>query len=84
MIPNLQNFLREFVTYQEMGDNDFIFQPAFHNINIGVKGRKKIAFLTPEYYGWPKNIQISVNELYVMNNFIIFEKFKILINEKNR
>ena len=41
-IQNLQNFLREFETGPEMGDNHFIFQPAFHNKNFEVKGRKKI------------------------------------------
>ena len=63
MIQNLQNFLQEFVTNPDSGDNHFIFQLAFHNINIGVKGQKKKNFLTPEYHGWPKNLQISINEL---------------------
>ena len=41
MLQNLQNFLREFVTSPESSDNHFIFQSAFHNTNIGVKGRNK-------------------------------------------
>ena len=53
------------------------------NCNIGVKGQKKQNFLRPEYYGWPKNLQISVNEVYEMQNFIYLEKFKTLFYKKN-
>ena len=35
MIQNLQNFLLEFVTNLDSGENRFIFQLAFHNINMG-------------------------------------------------
>ena len=61
MLQNLQDFLREFVTSPESGDNHFIFQSAFHNNNIVVKDRRNEKWLTPEYYGWPKDLQISVN-----------------------
>ena len=64
MLQNLQDFLREFVTNPESGDNRFIFQSAFHNNNIVVKDRKNEKWLTPDYYGSPKDLQISVNELY--------------------
>ena len=47
MLQNLQNFLREFVTSPESGDNGFRFQSAFHNTNIRVKGRKKEKCMTP-------------------------------------
>ena len=55
MLQNLQNFLREFVTSPESDDNHFIFQLAFHNNSIGVKGSKKEKRLTPKNYGWRKN-----------------------------
>ena len=41
MLQNLQNFLREFVTSPESGDNHFIFQSVLHDNNIGVKDQKK-------------------------------------------
>ena len=82
MIQNFQNFLWEFVTNPDSDDDRFIFQSAFHNINIGVKGWKNKNFLTPECYGWPKNLQISVNELFEMQNFINFDKFKTLFHIK--
>ena len=82
MIQTLQNILREFVTNPDSGDNWFIFQSAFHNINIRVKGQNNKNFLTPEYYGWPKNLQSFVNELYNMLNFINFENFKTLFHNK--
>ena len=66
------------MTSLESGDNCFIFQSAFHNNNIGAKGRKKLKCLTPEYYGWPKNLQITVNELYKMQHFIDYKQFKEL------
>ena len=69
MLQNLQDFLREFVTSPESGDNRFIFQLAFHNNNIVVKAQRNEKWLTPEYYGWPKGLQISVNELYKMQQF---------------
>ena len=70
MLQNLQNFLWEFVTSSESGDNRFIFESVFHNNNIGVKDRKNEKCLTPEYYGWPKDLQITTNELYKMQHFI--------------
>ena len=51
MLHNLQNFLQEFVTRPESGDNCFIFQSVFHNTNIRVKDQKSEYCLTPEYYG---------------------------------
>ena len=47
-----------------------------------MKGQKKEKCLTPEYYGWPKNIQITVNELYKMQQFIDYKQFKELIRDK--
>ena len=43
LIQTLQEFLREFVTCPETGDNRFATQPAFYNKNItGLgKGQKK-------------------------------------------
>ena len=82
MIQNLQNFLQEFVTNPDSGDNCFIFQLPFHNNNIGVRGQKKQKCPTPEYYGWPKNLKFSVNELYEMQHFIDYKKFKTLICNK--
>ena len=82
MLQNLQHFLWEFVTSPESGDNHFIFKSPFHNTNIGMKGRKKEKCLTPEYYGWPKDLQITVNELYKMQHFIDCKQFKELIRDK--
>ena len=81
LILTLQEFLREFVTCPETGDNRFATQPAFYNKNItGLgKGQKK-KFLTPQKYGWPKNLHINVNKLYNMNKFISYEEFRIIYN----
>ena len=38
--------------------------------------------MTPEYYGWPKYLQITVNELYKMQHFINYKQFKELIRDK--
>ena len=50
LILTLQEFLREFVTGPEMGDNRFATQPVFYNKNIvgEGKGRKK-NFLPPSH-----------------------------------
>ena len=36
--------------------------------------------MTPQKYGWPKNLHINVNKLYNMNKFIRYEEFKIIYN----
>ena len=82
MIKNLQNFLHEFVTKPEYGDNRYIFQSAFHNRNVREGGLKRGRILTPEYYGWPKNLQICINELYKMQNVINFDDFQLIYSEK--
>ena len=84
VIQNWQTFFQEFVTNPDAGDHRFIFHLTVHNSNIGVKSWKDGNFFTPEYYGWYKNLQISINELYEMQHFISFKKFKSIINEKNR
>ena len=82
MIKNLQSFLREFVTKPESGDNRYILQSSFHNRNVREGGQKRGRILTPEYYGWPKNLQICINELYKLQNFINFDEFQSLYREK--
>ena len=66
-----------------MGDNRFATQPVFYNKNIvgEGKGRKK-KYLTPQAYGWPKNLQLKVNMLYKMKHFISYEEFKIIFNQQ--
>ena len=56
ILQNLHNFLWEFVTNSKSGDNNFIFQSGFHNKNIGVGGRRRQRWFTPEFHGWPKNL----------------------------
>ena len=51
MIKNLQIFLRKFVTEPETGDNRFIFQSSFHNMNIREGGKKNRIMLVPRFYG---------------------------------
>ena len=75
MIKNLQAFLREFVTEPEVGDNRFIFQSSFHNKNIREGGLRTKRMLIPTFYGWPSDLQIGVNELFKMQNFINFDEF---------
>ena len=82
ILQNLQNFYREFLTSPESDDNHFIFQSAFLNINIGVNGRKKQKCLTPDYYGWPRDLNIIVNELYKMQHFIDYKQSKERISDK--
>ena len=81
MIKNLQAFLCEFVTEPESGDNCFIFQSSFHNTNIREGGMRKKRMLVPCFYGWPSDLQIGVNELFKMQNFINFEEFMTLLRE---
>ena len=81
MIQNLQEFLQEFVTNPGEGDNRFLFQPVFRKKNFGLKGRKS-KLLLPEFYGSALDLKICVIELYVMNKFINFKKFKLAIREK--
>ena len=38
--------------------------------------------LVPGFYGWPSDLQIGVNELFKMPNFINFEEFTTLFREK--
>ena len=36
----------------------------------------------PNFYGWPSDLQIGVNELFKMRNFINFDEFMTLFREK--
>ena len=38
--------------------------------------------LTPEFNGWPQDLQICINEIYKMQHFISFDEFKVLFKEK--
>lgn len=78
MVVNLQNFLRDFVTCPETGDNRFIMQPAFYNRNIVEDGSKKKRVLLPRTYGWQDNLQISIDMLFNMQNFITYDEFKTM------
>ena len=82
MIRNLQNFLRKLVTSPETGDNRLIFQSAFHNRNVREGGMKRGRMLAPEFYGWPKDLQICINVLYKMQHFINFDEFQLIFKEK--
>ena len=65
--------------WSSSGCQSFHFPACFSQQKLWGKGQEKNALSTTKYYGWPKKLQTSVNELYVMNNF---EKLKILIKEK--
>ena len=43
--------------------------------------KKKRMFL-PGFYGWPSDLQIGINELFKMQNFITFEEFMTLFRKK--
>ena len=75
MIANLQTFLREFVTSPEAGDNRFITQPAFYNRNIVEGGNRRKRILIPRTYGWQDNLQINIDMLFNMQNFISYDEF---------
>ena len=75
MIVNLQNFLRDFVTSPEAGDNWFIMQLAFYNKNIVELGCRRKRVLVPRTYGWQDNLQINIVMLFNMQNFISYEEF---------
>ena len=70
------------MTEPESGDNRYILQSAFHNRNVREGGMKRGWMLAPEFYGWPKDLQICINELYKMQPFINFEEFQLIFREK--
>ena len=85
LLKIMQKLYTSHVTDPATGDNTFACQPIFHNSHIQFKkfGDRHQKCFTQEYFGLSPKLQLTVNEVFHLGDFINYDKFKTLCLKSN-